>query len=164
MSYESSDSGCSSSSSLTSEDPPCVALVDEEDKQQRLAVLSFEQVRRLDAVMQQVVQVHGRGNFPTLEVRLCDLVSLVRTKLEADDVHVKDIRLNGGAASHVLAHDAQTYNDLDLIFAVELPTARIYERVGLFLINFHFFIMTKIHEIWTVLDVCVAEKVLCAKR
>jgi terminal nucleotidyltransferase 5A/B len=142
MSYESSDSGCSSSSSLTSEDPPCVALVDEEDKQQRLAVLSFEQVRRLDTVMQQVVQIHGRGNFPTLEVRLRDLVSLVRTKLEADDVHVKDIRLNGGAASHVLAHDAQTYNDLDLIFAVELPTARIYERVG-FSRDFNFYVILK---------------------
>ncbi|CAB3375216.1 Hypothetical predicted protein [Cloeon dipterum] len=129
MSYESSDSGCSSSSSLTSEDPPCITLVDEDDKQQRLAVLSFEQVRRLDTVMQQVVQVHGRGNFPTLEVRLRDLVSVVRAKLEADDVRVKDIRLNGGAASHVLAHDAQTYNDLDLIFAVDLPSARQFEKV-----------------------------------
>ena len=54
-------------------------------------------------VMNETVLVHGRGNFPTLELRLRDLVTLVRTKLEADGVVVRDMRLNGGAASHVLA-------------------------------------------------------------
>lgn len=53
--------------------------------------------------MNETVLVHGRGNFPTLELRLRDLVTLVRTKLEADGVVVRDMRLNGGAASHVLA-------------------------------------------------------------
>lgn len=52
--------------------------------QQRLAVLSYEQVRRLHDLMDEVVCVHGRGNFPTLEVRLKDLVNVVRSKLEAE--------------------------------------------------------------------------------
>lgn len=58
--------------------------------------------------MNDVVAIHGRGNFPTLEVKLKDLVTMVRKKLELDvalgggGVQVKDIRLNGGAASHVL--------------------------------------------------------------
>ena len=42
--------------------------------------------------MNEVVPIHGRGNFPTLEVKLCDLVSLVRTKLEQDNISVKEIR------------------------------------------------------------------------
>ncbi|KAL9699579.1 hypothetical protein quinque_003020 [Culex quinquefasciatus] len=102
---------------------------------QRLAVLSFEQVRKLDEVMNEPVAIHGRGNFPTLEVRLRDLVNIVREKLEADigsggaGMIVKDIRLNGGAASHVLALEAQPYNDLDLIFAVEFSSNRHFDRV-----------------------------------
>lgn len=105
------------------------------ESQQRLAVLSFEQVRRLNDVMDETVFIHGRGNFPTLEVRLRDLVNVVRGKLESDTssggagMRVRDIRLNGGAASHVLATESQPYNDLDLIFGVELTTGRNYDRV-----------------------------------
>ncbi|XP_046407171.1 terminal nucleotidyltransferase 5C [Ischnura elegans] len=112
--------------------PPADAARD-----RRHAVLSFEQVRRLHEVMNEVVCIHGRGNFPTLEVRLRDLVSVVRAKLEdsspeggGGSVRVRDIRLNGGAASHVLATgQPQPYNDLDLIFAVELGSTKQFERV-----------------------------------
>uniref|UniRef100_A0A224XR26 polynucleotide adenylyltransferase n=1 Tax=Panstrongylus lignarius TaxID=156445 RepID=A0A224XR26_9HEMI len=103
--------------------------------QQRLAVLSYEQVRRLHDLMDEVVCVHGRGNFPTLEVRLKDLVNVVRSKLEAETrsggagLKVRDIRLNGGAASHVLATESTPYNDLDLIFGVELSGGRNFDRV-----------------------------------
>ena len=109
--------------------------------QQRLAVLSFEQVNKLNDVMNESVSIHGRGNFPTLEVRLKDFVTLVREKLELDiqdggaGMCVKDIRLNGGAASHVLAHEAQCYNDLDLIFAVEFSSNRHYDRVKTAVLN-----------------------------
>ncbi|XP_055374126.1 terminal nucleotidyltransferase 5C [Condylostylus longicornis] len=102
---------------------------------QRLAVLSFEQVSKLNDVMNETVSIHGRGNFPTLEVTLKDLVALVRKKLELDVQYggagmlVKDIRLNGGAASHVLSSENQSYNDLDLIFAVEFSSNRHFDRV-----------------------------------
>lgn len=102
---------------------------------QRLAVLSCEQVRRLNDVMEEKVSIYGRGNFPTLEVRLRDLVTIVRTKLESEQssggagMKVRDIRLNGGAASHVLATESQPYNDLDLIFGVELTSGRNFDRV-----------------------------------
>jgi len=81
------------------------------------------------------VSIHGRGNFPTLEIRLRDLVTMVRTKLETDvaaggaGMKVRDIRLNGGCASHVLATQTQPYNDLDLIFAVDLTGGREFDRV-----------------------------------
>ncbi|KAJ8674124.1 hypothetical protein QAD02_005386 [Eretmocerus hayati] len=111
---------------------------------QRHAVLSYDQVLRLNDVMNEVVSIHGRGNFPTIEVRLRDLVVLVRSKLEHVEendensneaektkciTRVRDIRLNGGAASHVLATECQAYNDLDLIYGVELENAKDYERV-----------------------------------
>ncbi|CAH1964374.1 unnamed protein product [Acanthoscelides obtectus] len=78
--------------------------------------------------MDEVVCIHGRGNFPTLEIRLRDLVNVVRGKLEAD-TGSGDIRLNGGAASHVLATETQPYNDLDLIFGVELSCTRNFDKV-----------------------------------
>lgn len=112
-----------------------VAVKPEGESQQRLAVLSFEQVCRLNDVMDEVVYIHGRGNFPTLEVRLRDLVNVVRKKLETDPasggagMRVRDIRLNGGAATHVLATETQPYNDLDLIFGVELSNMRNFDRV-----------------------------------
>jgi len=100
-------------------------------KDQKFSVLSYEQVNRLSELMNEVVPIHGRGNFPTLEVKLCDLVSLVRTKLEQDAIQVKEIRLNGSGASTVLASDTCniSYNDLDLIFTVDLPSQKHYERV-----------------------------------
>jgi len=100
-------------------------------KDQRFSVLSYDQVTRLSDLMNEVVPIHGRGNFPTLEVKLCDLVTLVRSKLEEDGIAVKEIRLNGSGASTVLASDSCniSYNDLDLIFTVDLPTQKHYERV-----------------------------------
>lgn len=100
-------------------------------KDQRFCVLSYDQVMRVSELMNEVVPIDGRGNFPTLEVKLCDLVSLVRSKLEADGVPVKEIRLNGSGASSVLASDLCniSYNDLDLIFTVDLPNQKTYERV-----------------------------------
>lgn len=108
----------------------------DEHTQARLAVLSYEQICRINEVMEETVSIHGRGNFPTLEVRLRDLVEIVRQKLEADTtsggagMRVRDIRLNGGAASHVLASgQEQPYNDLDLIFGVELTSPRNFDKV-----------------------------------
>uniref|UniRef100_A0A182LX07 polynucleotide adenylyltransferase n=1 Tax=Anopheles culicifacies TaxID=139723 RepID=A0A182LX07_9DIPT len=140
----SSSSSSSSSASSTSSSSSCISSAGSETgasyehldiSAQRLAVLSFEQVMKLNDVMNEPVSIHGRGNFPTLEVKLKDLVNIVREKLETEVVAggagmtVKDIRLNGGAASHVLASEPQPYNDLDLIFAVDFSTSRSYDRV-----------------------------------
>jgi len=48
---------------------------------------------------------------------------MVRDRLEMIGVKVRDIRLNGSAATHVLCDDViPTYKDLDLIFAVDFPS------------------------------------------
>lgn len=97
-------------------------IVDSSSPSGRFQVLSFEQVERLDQVLKDPISVHGRGNFPTLDIELLDLVNILREKLEKDGVPVRGIRLNGGAASYVLCsgEEQQSYNDLDLIFGVDL--------------------------------------------
>ncbi|KAL0963598.1 hypothetical protein UPYG_G00308410 [Umbra pygmaea] len=93
-------------------------------------VLSWDQVSRLNEVLTEVVPVHGRGNFPTLEVRLKDIVQMVRTRLELRGIKVKDVRLNGSTASHVLVQDiGWSYKDLDVIFRVDLPRESGFQLV-----------------------------------
>jgi len=81
--------------------------------------------------MSNKIYIHGRGNFPTLEVRLTDLVRLVKKKLEEDGIPVQNILLNGSSASSVLApSDANiSYNDLDLIFSVDLKPTKAFDKV-----------------------------------
>lgn len=94
----------------------------EESQSCSVSVLTWEQVSRLNEVLTEVVPVHGRGNFPTLEVRLKDIVARVRSRLELSGIRVKDVRLNGSTASHVLVQDiGWSYKDLDVIFRVDLP-------------------------------------------
>lgn len=117
-----------SMTSLTASRDSLVSSVDNDDGQ-RYAVLCYDQVKRLDQVMREVMPINGRGNFPTLEVQLRDLVQVVRAKLEKVDINVADIRLNGGAASYVLSSSAPLYNDLDLIFTVDLSSHKNYDKV-----------------------------------
>ncbi|XP_051782728.1 terminal nucleotidyltransferase 5C isoform X1 [Erpetoichthys calabaricus] len=94
------------------------------------SVLTWDQVSRLNEVLTEAVPVHGRGNFPTLEVRLRDIIQIVRNRLGEQGVQVKDIRLNGSTASHVLVPDnGWSYKDLDLIFRVDLQSEAIFQLI-----------------------------------
>ncbi|KAK1797502.1 hypothetical protein P4O66_000760 [Electrophorus voltai] len=102
------------------------------------SVLTWDQVSRLNEVLTEAVPVHGRGNFPTLEVRLKDIVRLVRNRLEQRGIKVKDVRLNGSTASHVLVKDVGwSYKDLDgvnkeKIGAVTLKEAYVQKLVKVY--------------------------------
>uniref|UniRef100_UPI0037E8429D terminal nucleotidyltransferase 5C-like n=1 Tax=Semicossyphus pulcher TaxID=241346 RepID=UPI0037E8429D len=94
----------------------------EHQTEKRFHNLTLEQVQALDKVLTEVIPIHGRGNFPTLQVRAKDIIRVVKDRLVERDIQVKDIRLNGATASHVLLRDnGLGYRDLDIIFGVELP-------------------------------------------
>ena len=78
----------------------------------RFQVLGFEQVNRLHRLMDTEMPIHGRGNFPTLQIKLRDLVQVVRDRLKEEDIQVRDIRLNGGAASFILGNETSEVNRL----------------------------------------------------
>ena len=97
-------------------------------------MLTYEEVSRLDEVLSTAIQVHGRGNFPTLEVKPATLIRLLLSSLRDQDITVKDVRLNGSTASYVLNDDQGcmddlAYNDLDLIFNVELKSVSNFHQV-----------------------------------
>nr|XP_020485415.1 proteoglycan 4-like [Labrus bergylta] len=97
---------------------------------QRFHSLNAEQVEVLHQVLSEVVPIHGRGNFPTLELRPRDIIIAVRARLQKQGITVRDVRLNGSTASHVLVRDSGTScKDLDIIFGVELPCQEEFQVI-----------------------------------
>jgi hypothetical protein len=85
--------------------------------------LYYEQVQRLEKVVCCPLEVVGNGNYPNLRMTVRELMIAVRKRLESDGMAVRDIRINGSAANHIVAggdeEDTQPYNDLDLIFRLD---------------------------------------------
>uniref|UniRef100_A0A8D3B5X9 polynucleotide adenylyltransferase n=2 Tax=Scophthalmus maximus TaxID=52904 RepID=A0A8D3B5X9_SCOMX len=98
--------------------------------EKRFHNLTLEQVQALDKVLTEIIPIHGRGNFPTLQVRAKDIIRVVKDRLVERDIQVKDIRLNGATASHVLVrNNGLGYRDLDIIFGVELPRQEDFQVI-----------------------------------
>uniref|UniRef100_A0A671L5G2 polynucleotide adenylyltransferase n=1 Tax=Sinocyclocheilus anshuiensis TaxID=1608454 RepID=A0A671L5G2_9TELE len=96
----------------------------------RFHKLTQEQVETLDQVLTEVIPIHGRGNFPTLEIKPKDIIHVVRDRLILKKIKVRDVRLNGSTASHVLVKENGTsYKDLDIIFGVELPKPEDFQII-----------------------------------
>ncbi|KAJ8390245.1 hypothetical protein AAFF_G00109840 [Aldrovandia affinis] len=94
------------------------------------SVLSWAQVQRLDNILTETIPIHGRWNFPTLEMQPRHIVKIVRRRMQAKQINVREVRLNGSAASHVLHEDTGLgYKDLDLIFCAELKGEAEFQTV-----------------------------------
>ncbi|CAH1798192.1 unnamed protein product [Owenia fusiformis] len=107
-----------------------MASTENEKKFNRYQLLCHEQVERLEKVMGSVFPVHGRNHYPTLDIKLKDLVRVVSNKLKGDGVKIRDIRINGGAASYIVSNDdVHSYNDLDLIFGVDLVSSNDLQKI-----------------------------------
>ncbi|VDO70278.1 unnamed protein product [Onchocerca flexuosa] len=92
--------------------------------------LNPTQVERLRSVLNEQVEIHGRGNFPTLSVRLHDLIVCVRDSLRTAGIGPKNVKMNGGAASYVVATEEFAYSDLDLIFPMSFESEQSFESVS----------------------------------
>ncbi|XP_059766382.1 terminal nucleotidyltransferase 5D [Balaenoptera ricei] len=96
----------------------------------RFSNLTWDQVITLHQVLDEVIPIHGRGNFPTLEVKPKDIIHVVKDQLIEQGIIVKDTRLSGSTASYVLAsHNGMSYKDLDVIFGIELPSDQEFQLV-----------------------------------
>ena len=54
----------------------------------RFAILAFDQVKRVDTVLNESISLEGRGNFPALELKLKDLLSAVKERLVKEGLKV----------------------------------------------------------------------------
>ena len=101
----------------------------------RFSVLTFTQVKKLCGLLAESIPICGKGNFPTINATLFDIVKKVCSKLLESHIDVNKVRLNGSCASSVLASEFNHpyidagYNDVDLIFNVDLETNDCYDKV-----------------------------------
>ncbi|XP_044128954.1 terminal nucleotidyltransferase 5C-like [Bufo gargarizans] len=96
----------------------------------RFSNLTQDQITILNQVLTEVVPIHGRGNFPTMEVKPKDIICVVKEQLIKKKIAIRDIRLNGSTASHILMRQNGTScKDLDIIFGVELPDDQAFQTV-----------------------------------
>lgn len=101
-----------------------------ERKRSRYCMLNWEQVKRLDTVLTESIPIHGRWSFPTLQMKPRNIVKAVRCRMAERNICVREVRLNGSAASHVLQEDnGLGYKDLDLIFCTELKDELHFQTV-----------------------------------
>ena len=71
----------------------------------RFSVLTFTQVKKLSSLLSENIPIYGKGNFPTINANLFDIVKTVCSKLVDLELNVKEVRLNGSCASSVLASE-----------------------------------------------------------
>jgi hypothetical protein len=85
-------------------------------------ILNWEQVKKLDYLLNCVVPIHGRGNFPTLNVCLKEFIRKLQNKLLDSQINVNSIHINGGVASYILAEKSKEspYSDIDIIFSCDI--------------------------------------------
>jgi terminal nucleotidyltransferase 5A/B len=84
-------------------------------------VLSWEQTSKLDSILSDVKIIHGRRNFPSIEICTKDFIRNLSQLLIKNNVTINYIRINGGAASYIIADgDTYQYTDIDIIFGCTL--------------------------------------------
>jgi len=53
-------------------------------------------INKLCSILEQPVEIHGQGNFPTLNIVSKDFLIELRRAFHENHIHITDIRLNGG--------------------------------------------------------------------
>lgn len=57
-------------------------------ERERFAILTYDQAKRIDSVLNEMVALEGRGNFPALELKLKDLLTAVKDRLLKEGLKV----------------------------------------------------------------------------
>ena len=87
--------------------------------------LTYSQVDKLNTVLSTEIEIVSHNNFPSLTVTPASLVRGVKKSLLRTGISLKDICMNGSAASYCICEDSDNhpqihYNDIDLIFGVNI--------------------------------------------
>jgi len=91
--------------------------------------LTNEQKIRLRSVLNYVVMISGNGGanssqapLPTLQCRTIEFVNILLQNLAIFEIRVCDVRLYGGAASHVISDTWPSFNDIDVLIHTDFKS------------------------------------------
>lgn len=113
------------------------------------STLQHNHVNKLCSILEEPIEIHGQGSFPTLNIVPKDFLIELRRAFHMNQLDVKDVRLNGGmrevfhvlclltifssivgAASYVLTNDKSfAYSDMDFIFRCDLSSESIWTQI-----------------------------------
>lgn len=87
--------------------------------------LNSFQLQKLQKVLCEPIEIRPSNNFPALNISPATLMKVVKKRLVEKSIKIRDIRMNGSAASHCLCNDQEGcsqihFNDIDLIFGVSI--------------------------------------------
>jgi len=92
-------------------------------------ILNNEQKVRLRSLLNEVVMINGNGgsntkqqSLPTLKGQVVWFLNILLKTLEIFDIWVIDVRLHGGAASHVISDTWPSFNDIDILIHVDFKS------------------------------------------
>jgi len=93
-------------------------------------ILNREQLYKLVDTLQELYAVDGIGVFPTISVLPCEIIQDLREAVTEAGLRIKDVRLHGGATSHVLSQVRRksAYNDLDIMFIMKQTKLTIKDQ------------------------------------
>jgi len=80
--------------------------------------------------LEELYTVDSIGLFPTISLLPCEIIQDLREAVTEAGLRIKDVRLHGGAASHVLSKFKRKshYNDLDILFIMEQTELTIEDQ------------------------------------
>jgi len=92
--------------------------------------LNEAQCQQLKTVLHEtfIMDPFDSFNFPQLYVDPCSLLLTVQNKLQKAGIRVISTGIVGGAASYVIAKEAVSYADLDLLVQVDFPKHQHHEK------------------------------------
>ncbi|CAF0726730.1 unnamed protein product [Rotaria sordida] len=94
------------------------------------STLHNRHVNKLCSILEEPIEIHGQGNFPTLNIVSKDFLLELRRAFHLNHIDIKDVRLNGGAASYVLTNDKSfSYSDIDFIFRCDLSSESTWTQI-----------------------------------
>ena len=119
------------------------------NKRSCYSTLQNRHVNKLCSILEDSIEIHGQGNFPTLNIVPKDFLIELRRAFHLNQIDIKDVRLNGGkllettafpmslvemwylgAASYVLTNDKSfSYSDIDFIFRCDLSSESIWTQI-----------------------------------
>ena len=66
------------------------------NKRSPFSTLIHRHTNKLCSILEQPVEIHGQGDFPTLNIVPKDFLIEIRRNFQIHNIDIKDIRLNGG--------------------------------------------------------------------
>ncbi|CAF1210448.1 unnamed protein product [Adineta steineri] len=100
------------------------------NKRTSCSTLQNRHVNKLCSILEEPIEIHGQGNFPTLNIVSKDFLIELRRAFHINNIDITDVRLNGGAASYVLTNDkAFSYSDIDFIFRCDLSSESTWTQI-----------------------------------